>query len=265
MPQPFNDRRKKRSGFATVLRLLIVMLLLGGVGASALYIAKGFTEAGADALPTFDSAPLAFGTITVDIEEAGTMKMRLTSNATVSNVHVIYLPDSKTTPQLQVLMNGQGRFVMLPESPTWMLEDRLGSTALAGAFDSLLAPTFAAYIPDAVRDYTQLVSRDAAVVGGRNVQRYELLVASKRLRAERPTEYDAWMLAVEPDELLVDVERVVLYLDDAGTVWKYETWGDTAPSEIWSVTLVSFSVEEFLPEFPVTYIDDTNGGVLVGG
>jgi hypothetical protein len=89
------------------------------------------------------------------------------------------------------------------------------------------------------------------------------MVQTGKVRMERPDAYAEWRFADTTSIAAPDyTERLVLYVDKQGIVWKIESWADDDPSATTSVSLVSYSVEEFAPNFPTTYRDDVRGGMV---
>lgn len=272
LPPVASPRREKRS-IGRIVGAVIAAVVVAAVAVAvvAVWRADDLTSdtPATDELPRFDGPRPIYGTATVDITLEGlaeAFRMTMVSDSTNSVLYAAYVPESPTYAGYQMLANDAATFAMAPGDSTWTLVENGDELAFGPLKPVIGVTTFADWIPEVVRSYTSVASDSTELLDGRSVRRLELIVSSAKLRTDHPAEYAGWIGSdpeFGPDS--PPLSRLVLSVDDQGIVRKMETWANVGDTARLTIALTSYVDEAFAPEFPTTYIDETNGGVLVGG
>ena len=83
-------------------------------------------------------------------------------------------------------------------------------------------------VPPAIRDHVDVVSSKKTEVDGHAVTEHELIIAAQDFQKDDPTAYSLWAAHVPAatDPAPAGLVRLILWVDDAGVVWKMSSYAD---------------------------------------
>lgn len=257
-------RRGFRRAFTAICTLIALGLFATGVYGAYLISVSATEVADEGGLVSFNVAPPLYGTVNVLVDQQGpdAETYTVTANGDASVRYFAYAADSVTNPGGLGVMDPNGLYFLSAQDTNWTLVARAPAELLVSQTFMAKVLTFADCVPDTARPYTEVVEQTEATIGGRVVQRYVLRTEVGRWSSNKPSAYAAWDLSGGYTPESSDVMEFTVFVDQNGLVWQLEI-GES--DELLTVTLQSFSPEVFATPMPSVYIDQTNGGVLVGG
>jgi hypothetical protein len=246
-----------------LLRVAIVLSVLAAIGGAGYYFVKGFREA--RELPTFSGIRPTYGTVSLALDgvsQGEVTDMTLTTGGDGAVIHMTSSAQS-SVPSIELITDGSTVFVRAPDTPDWVHDNYRDIEAFRGVQAMARVAIFDDYIPSAARPFVELRSKKKSDLNGRALTRYDLRIDERAFKRESPFAYQTWSEMYGSDESGPGASRLVLSVDDTGVVWQMESWSDVVEDHS-TLTLVAYSIDPFVPPYPTTYIDNTNGGVLVG-
>jgi hypothetical protein len=241
------QRWQRRARLRRWLAALVAAALLAGLG-TLFYVAN--RDSGRSALPRFASAEVPdYGTIVFDAyvsqNKAATL-MTVTTNREASVIDIVTRSDATGLQPVEVITDGRTQYVNeAPESNGEWVRADLDVPAWEKVRAGYTLHTFETWIPEFVRRFTTVLNKGPDTVAGRDVTRYELALDVNGARGADPAAYAVWELPLD-----ASVEgaryRVVLWVDDAGVVWKRESWGEET-TDRYSLEVTAISPEAFVP------------------
>lgn len=270
---PVAPARRRKWSLGRIVGLVVAAVIVVAVAVGVVAVWRNdslHTDGSTTAeLPRFPGPRPVYGTATVDITIEGVaepFRMTMVSDSTNTVLYAAYVPESPTYAGYQMLANDGATFAMAPGDTTWTLVENGDEVTFGTIKPGIGVKTFDDWIPELLRSYTSVASDSTELLDGRSVRRLELIVSSAKFRTDHPAEYAGWIGSdpeFGPDS--PPLSRLVLSVDEQGIVRKMETWANVDDTARLTIALTSYVDEAFAPEFPTTYIDATNGGVLVGG
>ena len=240
------ERWKRRARHKRWLAALVAAVMLAGLG-WLFYVSNRDTGS---VLPRFTSAEVPdYGTIVfeayVSQNRAATL-MTVTTDHEVSVVDIVTRSDARGLQPLEVITDGRTQYINeAPDSNGEWVRADLDVPAWEQVRALYTLHTFDTWIPEFMRPFTHILSKGPDTVAGRKVTRYELALNVSGAREYDPAAFAAWEL---PIVTAVDegFYRVVLWVDDAGVVWKRESWGENT-TDRFGLEVTSISPEPFVP------------------
>lgn len=253
-------------------RVWVPILVLGVVGAVVAAVVAVSRSDDPPSVPRLTETRPAYGTVQVTVTISEISDPTLTyvvesdpaggvMSVSGSDLGAPLDPTASATP-FEAIVSNDAFWSYDFESSVWVKgpPDAATYSELNGLVTTVMLSEF---LPDALREFTALLTESDDTVSGHAVTVYDLRLNLPAFQREKPSEYQAWAARLGITEAFANT-AIELSVDADGVVWRMSS-SDVTDAGLRTSTyeqVMKLLPADYQQDYPTTYYDDVSGQMV---